>query len=108
MGKVFAPGFDREIDRRNTHSSKWDKYAGRDVLPFWVADMDFPAPQLVLDPIRERLDHEILGYTRTPDSVVAAFQGWMQRNFNWTVLEEWLVWLPGVVPGFLPRHQVQG
>ncbi len=100
MSEGFAAQFDREIDRRNTSSSKWEKYRGRDVLPFWVADMDFPAPAFVLDAVRERLEHEIVGYTRIPHSLNESFQGWMQRNFSWTVPEEWLVWIPGVVPGF--------
>ena len=91
--------FDTEIDRRNTSSSKWEKYAGRDILPFWVADMDFATPEFIRRAIRERLDHEVIGYTRTPATLIAAFQGWLARNYNWTVPEEWLVWLPGVVPG---------
>jgi len=92
--------FERAIDRRNTASSKWEKYAGRDVLPFWVADMDFAAPEFVLDAIRGRLTHPILGYTRVPESLTGAFQAWLERSFEWSVPEEWLVWIPGVVPGF--------
>ena len=91
--------FDRLIDRRGTFSAKWDKYQGRDVLPFWVADMDFPAPQFLLDALAERVRHGILGYTRTPEPLVAAFCEWMRRNHGWQVAEEWLVWIPGVVPG---------
>ena len=91
--------FDRLIDRRGTFSAKWDKYLGRDVLPFWVADMDFSAPQFLLDALAERVHHGILGYTRTPEPLVAAFCEWMRRNHGWQVAEEWLVWIPGVVPG---------
>ena len=91
--------FDRLIDRRGTFSAKWDKYQGRDVLPFWVADMDFSAPQFLLDALAERVRHGILGYTRTPEPLVAAFCEWMRRNHGWQVAEEWLVWIPGVVPG---------
>lgn len=100
MSEAFAGDFDRIIDRSDTSSSKWEKYAGRDILPFWVADMEFPAPAFVLDAIRERLTHEIIGYTRVPESLNTAFQSWLQRACNWTVPEEWLVWVPGVVPGF--------
>lgn len=100
MSEAFAGEFDRIIDRSNTSSSKWEKYAGRDILPFWVADMEFPAPAFVLDAIRERLTHEIIGYTRVPETLNTAFQSWLQRECNWTVPEEWLVWVPGVVPGF--------
>lgn len=92
--------FDRIIDRRGTWSSKWEKYAGRDVLPFWVADMDFPAPRFILDALRRRIDHEILGYTRTPATLVDAFRAWLVRNYGWSVPESWLVWIPGVVTGF--------
>jgi len=98
--QAFTSQFDRIIDRSNTSSSKWEKYAGRDIMPFWVADMDFPVPEFILDAIRARLEHEIIGYTRVPQTLIQAFQSWLQRNYSWTVLEEWLVWLPGVVPGF--------
>ena len=91
--------FDEEIDRSHTTSAKWEKYAGRDILPFWVADMEFATPAFILDAIRERLDRRIIGYTRTPPEMVEAFQGWLARNYAWTVPEEWLVWIPGVVPG---------
>ena len=91
--------FDRRISRQDTFSAKWDKYLGRDVLPFWVADMDFAAPDFLLNAIRARLDHGVLGYTRTPDTLVDAFVGWLKRNYRWQVQEDWLVWIPGVVPG---------
>lgn len=91
--------FDQEIDRSNTSSSKWEKYAGRDILPFWVADMEFATPAFIREAIGHRLAHEIVGYTRTPATTVAAFQGWLARNYSWSVPEEWLVWIPGVVPG---------
>lgn len=91
--------FDEEIDRSHTSSAKWEKYAGQDILPFWVADMEFATPGFILDAIGRRLTHRIVGYTRTPPSTVEAFQGWLARNYQWTVPEEWLVWIPGVVPG---------
>ncbi len=91
--------FDRRIDRSGTSSAKWDQYQGRDVLPFWVADMDFEAPDFLLDAVRARLEHKVFGYTRIPDALVAAFQGWLKRNYQWQVPEEWLVWIPGVVTG---------
>jgi cystathionine beta-lyase len=92
--------FDEEIDRTNTSSAKWEKYAGRDILPFWVADMDFATPDFILDAVRQRVDHGVIGYTRPPASFISLFQGWLSRNYAWTVPEEWLVWIPGVVPGF--------
>ena len=69
------------------------------MLPFWVADMDFEAPDFLLDAVRARLEHKVFGYTRIPDALVAAFQGWLKRNYQWQVPEEWLVWIPGVVTG---------
>ena len=92
--------FDRLIDRKGTWSSKWDKYQGQDILPFWVADMDFAMPDFIKQAVSERLDHEILGYTRTPPPLVEAFLDWLERSYGWRVPEEWLVWLPGVVTGF--------
>ena len=88
------------IDRRNTSSEKWEKYAGRDVLPFWVADMDLPMAPFVVESVRERLQHPILGYTRAPPATVEAFVDWLARHYGWQVKEEWLVWVTGVVPGF--------
>jgi cysteine-S-conjugate beta-lyase len=93
-------GFDRLIDRRGTWSSKWENYAGRDVLPFWVADMDFAIPEFVREAVRRRLDHDVMGYTRTPQTLVEAFQGWLAHHYGWEVPETWLVWLPGVITGF--------
>lgn len=91
--------FDRIIDRRRTSSAKWEKYAGRDILPFWVADMEFATPAFIREAVAERLAHEVIGYTRTPPDLVEAFLGWLLRHYGWAVPEEWLVWIPGVVPG---------
>ncbi|MEQ8859272.1 MAG: PatB family C-S lyase [Pseudomonadales bacterium] len=95
-----AANFDRVINRRGTWSSKWDKYAGADVLPFWVADMDFAMPPFIEAAVRRRLEHPIMGYTRTPATLVEAFRSWLIRHYGWAVPEAWLVWLPGVVTGF--------
>lgn len=89
--------FDAGIDRRGSSSTKWEKF-DPDVLPMWVADMDFAAPQFILSAIRERLEHPVLGYTDRPLSLDLAFQGWLERHYGWSVEHEWLVWLPGVVP----------
>jgi cysteine-S-conjugate beta-lyase len=92
--------FDRVVDRRGTWSSKWEKYAGTDIMPFWVADMDFATPEFIREAVRRRLDHDVLGYTRTPATLVEAFQAWLARHYGWSVPGSWLVWLPGVVTGF--------
>jgi cystathionine beta-lyase len=90
--------FDTPVDRRGTDSNKWGKYAGRDVLPLWVADMDFAAPDCVLAALRARLEHPILGYTVTPESTFAAIADWQWRRHGWRVEREWISVLPGLVP----------
>lgn len=94
--------FDHITERRNTHSMKWDKYAGRDILPMWVADMDFQCSPLILDGIKRRTEHGVLGYTRPEDYHPAnqAVVDWLATQHQWQIKPEWLVWIPGVVPGF--------
>lgn len=91
--------FDAVIPRRGTASMKWDRYAGRDVLPFWVADMDFPVAEPVREALAARLEHPIYGYTLAPEGLVEAVLGHLEREYGWAVDPDWLVWLPGVVPG---------
>ena len=90
--------FDAVIERTATSSTKWVQY-GPDVLPFWVADMDFRSPPGLLAAVDERLRHGILGYTDTPPALEDAFIQWLRDRFGWSVPRDWLVWLPGVVPG---------
>ena len=87
------------IDRAGSSAEKWEKYAGQDVLPFWVADMDLPTAPFVLAAVRERLRHPILGYTATPPAATEAFLAWLADRYGWLVSEEAVVWLTGVVPG---------
>ncbi len=91
--------FDRVIDRSNTSSLKWELYKGRDVLPMWVADMDFAAPLPVLQALHERIDHEILAYTVPPQSLVQTIIERMDRLYGWQIKPHWIVWLPGLVVG---------
>ena len=91
--------FDQVIDRRGSDSLKWNKYAGRDVLPLWVADMDFAAPPTVLAALQRRVAHGCLGYGEPWPGLVEAAQQYMQRRYGWHVSPEWLVWLPGLVTG---------
>jgi len=92
--------FDEIVDRRATWSSKWQKYAGRDVLPFWVADMDFRAPGFVRAAIAERVTHGVLGYTETPPELTNAVVDWCDAQFGWRVAHDSIVWNAGVVGGF--------
>ena len=91
--------FDKPLDRRKGDSLKWNRYAGRDVLPLWVADMDFAAPPAVLATLRGRIDQGCLGYPVPTPSLVEAVVAYLQREYGWAVQPEWLVWLPGIVTG---------
>ena len=92
-------GFDTIIDRRQSDSIKWRKYAGRDVLPLWVADMDFAAPPAVLAALHRRIEHGVLGYGAPTPSLVESTLSYLDANYGWKVEPEWLVWLSGVVTG---------
>ncbi len=91
--------FCRVIDRRNGDSEKWNKYAGRDVLPLWVADMDFASPPAILDALRQRIDQGCLGYGEPWPAMVETTLAYLRRRHRWQVEPEWLVWLPGLVTG---------
>ena len=91
--------FDTIVDRSNTGSEKWDRYQGRDVIPLWVADMDFRSPPAVIAALHERIEHGVFGYTHPPRGLVEAVLEHLERDFCWQVNPEWLVWLPGLVCG---------
>ncbi len=95
--------FDRLIERRNTSSEKWDKIAEyfghEDALPLWVADMDFPAPEPVVEALRKRAEHPFYGYSFPPDSLYEAIVDWLWRRHGWRVKKEWIVFSAGVVNG---------
>ena len=94
--------FDREINREGTHSVKYDgrqaMFGKADVIPAWVADMDFTAPPAVTQALIERAQHPIYGYTVFPNSLYDALIDWLQRRHGWTVQRDWIVMCPGVVP----------
>ncbi len=91
--------FDTPVDRRGTGSLKWDKYAGRDVLPLWVADMDFRSPPAVMEALEARVRHGVFGYTVPYAEVTAAVLDYLRGCHGLDVRPEWLVWLPGLVQG---------
>lgn len=91
--------FDTPPDRAATASEKWDKYQGRDIIPLWVADMDFRSPPAVIDALQERVVHGVFGYTHPPASLAEAVLEHLERDFSWPIQKEWLVWLPGLVCG---------
>ena len=93
--------FDKIIDRRNTDCLKYDFAVQRgrpqDVLPFWVADMDFPIAQEIEEALVKRCRHGIFGYSEATDGYFAALQNWYLKHFNWQVQRPWLIKTPGVV-----------
>lgn len=91
--------FDTPVDRTGTWSTRWERYAGRDVIPLWVADTDFRPPQEVLAALATRIDHGVLGYTVPPPELIEAIVARLARLYGWRIEPQWLVFLPGVVPG---------
>ena len=94
--------FDEHVDRENTASYKYDlrgDFFGReDIIPMWVADMDFKTPSFIIEAIKSRLDHEILGYTFRHDSFYESIANWIKRRHGWDVKKEWISFSPGIVP----------
>lgn len=90
--------FSLPVERRGTQSLKWDLYPD-DVLPLWVADMDFASPPPVVEALKRRAEHGVYGYALPPESLKEAIVERAARRHDWHVRREWIVFLPGVVPG---------
>jgi cystathionine beta-lyase len=91
--------FDAPVERRGSDSVKWGRYAGRDVLPLWVADMDFAAPPAVLAALHDRVNHAVFGYGSPPESAMESILAHLEGAYRWAIKPEWIVWLPGLVTG---------
>lgn len=95
--------FDQIIPRKGTNCVKHDAlqqfFGSDDLLPMWVADMDFPSPQPVIDALRRRLDHPVLGYAIPPDSYWQAVTHWLQHHYNINPQRSQLHFIPGIVAG---------
>ena len=91
--------FDGVIDRRGTQSLKWDKYGEQDILPLWVADTDFKAAPAIIDALHRRIDHGVFGYSRPSQRLIQLIVQRMQSLYGWHIEKEWLIFMPGVVPG---------
>ena len=95
--------FDEIIERRGTDCFKWDAlpamYGRDDLTPMWVADMDFRSPDFVMEAIRKRCDHEVLGYTMPSDGYWQAVTAWLQKHYNINTTKENLHFIPGIVAG---------
>lgn len=90
--------FDEIIPRRGTNSYKWDSAADADVLPMWVADMDFRTAPPVVEALKKRVEHGIFGYVRVPDAYYEAIIGWFAGRHGWQIEKEWIIYTTGVVP----------
>lgn len=91
--------FDTVPSRLGTDSQKWQKYAGRDILPLWVADMDFRSPPAIIDALQRRVADGIFGYARPVKSTVDAVVNALASRYGWSIDPAWIVWLPGLVCG---------
>jgi len=91
--------FDEPVSRSGTDSTKWNKYGGKDILPLWVADMDFTSPPQVIRALEERSAHGVFGYGDPPVELAEVVCAWLDDDFSWKVDPDWLVWLPGLVSG---------
>ena len=94
--------FDLPSPRANTDAFKWKKYAGRDILPMWVADTEFRCAEPILTAITGEVEQGILGYTLPAqhEGANAAVVRWLRDKHNWQIEQDWIVWMPGVVPAF--------
>ena len=97
--------FDKPQNRLNTNSVRWDKYEGENVLPLWVADMDFQSPPCVLEALHKRVNHGIFGYTYQPKQFNKTIANYLCEQYQWEVDPEWIVILPSVVSGLYTAVQ---
>ena len=94
----MMPDFDELIPRRGSHSYKWDTAAEPDILPMWVADMDFRTAPAVVEALQKRVAHGIFGYTKVPQAYYDAVVNWFRNRHNWTIRPDWIIYTTGVVP----------
>jgi len=91
--------FSKQPNRQNSGAIKWDVYRDRDVLPMWVADMDFESPPEVIQALKDRADHGVFGYTWQTPELVETLISRMKNMYGWDIKEEWIIWLSGLVSG---------
>lgn len=91
--------FDKIIPRRGTNSYKWDSApTDKNVLPLWVADMDFRTAPAIIDTLAKRVAHGIFGYTHVPNEYYTAVIRWFERRHDWSIKQDWFIYTSGVVP----------
>ncbi|MCR1809758.1 MalY/PatB family protein [Sulfurospirillum sp. hDNRA2] len=89
--------FDEIVDRTKTPCEKWNKYKGADVIPAWVADMDFKSPPCVIEALQQRIAEGVFGYTDIDEETYGAILSFLKRHYDWEIQKEWLVFTHGVV-----------
>ena len=97
--------FDKQIERRGTNSYKWDLPKEDDVIPMWVADMDFQTAPCIIEALKKRVEHGVFGYTLVPDSYFEAITNWFKRRHNWQIDRSWILYTSGVVPALTASLQ---
>jgi cystathionine beta-lyase len=94
--------FDEPVEREGTNCVKYDlrleTFGKKDIIPMWVADMDFKTPEFIIDKLRSRLQHEIMGYSFRPDEFYNSISRWVEKRHGWKVDKEWICFCPGIVP----------
>lgn len=93
------PDFDKVVDRTQSDSIKWKRYAQKDILPMWVADMDFHVADEIVDAIKHRSEHGVLGYGSDSPELLQLIVEHCQNHYDWRIKPEWIVLTPGVVKG---------
>ena len=88
--------FNRTIERRDSDSSKWRRYAKRDILPLWVADMDFPAAPPILEAVARRANHGVFGYAEPTEALIETVAARFANHYRWEISPEWIVFSPGL------------
>lgn len=97
--------FDTPTNRLETDSIRWDSFGGKEVLPLWVADMDFKSPPCVIEALNKRVQQGIYGYTHSPHQMNALIASYLQEQYQWQVDPDWIVILPSVVSGLYTAVQ---
>lgn len=102
-GILLKYNFDEIINRKDSNSIKWNipkiEYGKDDILPMWVADMDFMVADEILEALKSPIEHGVIGYDIMPDSFYQSIIDWIYDRYEWKVKKEWISYIPGVVPG---------